>query len=128
MKRFSLLRIFVDVVELIAYLELFGGMILIILLSFKVDINILPVVGGLGTFIVLWIVITIPTLVYTHLIRLALAYYETSYASLEVSRDILRELKSNSSGQNSLKELEFKTWKLNNPDKSLNDYYLEKNN
>lgn len=126
MKRFSLLRIVADIIEWLAYIELIGGLLLLIFVfGSNKNIMLVELAGGIGAFVFLWIVLTLPTLVVAYLIKLGLAYYETSYANLEVSRDILSQLKSNTSNNNSLKELEFKTWKLKNPNKSINDFYSE---
>lgn len=128
MKKFSLLRIVADVIEWLAYLELIGGLLLLIFVyGAKKNVMLVEVAGGAGAFVILWILVTLPTLVTAHLIKLGLAYYETSYTNLEVSRDILHELKSNRSEVETLKDIEFKAWKLKNPDKSINDFFAEKN-
>lgn len=131
MKRFTLLKTVSDVIEVIAYIELIGGVMLIAyLMSQDAYVTGIGLFGGIGVFILLWITLTLPTLVTAHLIRLGLAYYESLHVNIEISKDILRELRSGggTSKQESMEELEFKMWKVNNPNKAIAEYFIEKNN
>jgi Na+(H+)/acetate symporter ActP len=116
MKKFTLLKLVADITEIIAYVELFGGLVLVVLtMSGKMDA--LPFVTTVGAFLILWITLTLPTLIAAHIIRLGISYYEVQYQNLEIQRDILRELKSKVSEGRSVEGM----LKSENRGKSLNE-------
>ncbi|MFP5470973.1 MAG: hypothetical protein ACLGGV_05205 [Bacteroidia bacterium] len=119
MKQFSLLKTVVFVVELIAYLELLGGVLFVIYLSMNDDEIILGY--SLGVIVLFWIGVSVPTLVVAHLLKLIVALYETTYESLQTLKEINRELKNKPE-----QSAEILLWKNANPGKSINDFYKER--
>lgn len=77
---------------------------------------------GLFGYIVLWLMTSFPLLLVAKLIRLAIAHYEKGEERLEVSKEILAEIKRNKKDSNS----DYAVWARNNPGKSLNDFYAER--
>ena len=101
MKKFNFLKNVANWIETFAYTILVVGLVAILFMAFNYEFrNSLPyAMGGMVAFILVWLAIFVPSLVTAHLIRLAVIYYELSYNHMEISKEILFELKSKASEQ-----------------------------
>lgn len=129
MKKFTFLKNTADVLEYFLYLILFGGILLIIVaLTSYTDIPFVAVFGGIIVFAVCWLLFSVGTLITIHVIRLLIINYQTTYETHQLNREILMLMQTNSNGQESQVSTEYNLWKRDNPTKSINDFFTEKNN
>lgn len=129
MKKFTFLKNTADVLEYFLYLFLFGGIILIIVaLTSYTDIPFIAVFGGIIIFVVFWLLFSVGTLITIHVIRLLIVNYQTAYETHQLNKEILTLLETNKNGEESKNSKEYNLWKRDNPTKSINDFFTEKNN
>lgn len=135
MKKFKALETTALILEVLAYINLIT-IVVVIIMAILGAAEVIDYYSGtntqllFGTIVVsLYGLVTylIPMAI-ANLLRLQVVKYETMYANLEVSKDILHQLKtSNISAENTAKNLAFNAWKENNPNKGINDFFTETN-
>lgn len=129
MKKFTFLKNTADVLEYFLYLFLFGGIILIIVaLTSYTDIPFIAVFGSIIIFVVFWLLFSVGTLITIHVIRLLIVNYQTAYETHQLNKEILTLLQTNKNVEESGDSMEYNLWKRDNPTKSINDFFTEKNN
>lgn len=128
MKEFRALRTVAVIFEVLAYINiLLGAFTLILLTAVSNDYPMLKhflaspfiiVVSALFSFVVCMAI--------ANVIRLQIDKYNIAYENMEISKSILDALRSHPTAGGSMQSIDFKTWKVENPNKTINDYYAEK--